>query len=354
MTVQAIQNITLLVSLLFLTSCSFTSEESENVKTEQVDVLDIRTSLWLVDWAYETSIEETSESIENIDNILLFTTYFTESGDFHQTDYSTKLIDHVLKEKDLSEKDIYLTIINDQFMSDGTIVHKSPELLKKLLSTSTSRREHIEQILAYVKNYPIDGIEIDYERIPPDLTEEFLLFAKDLDKALDDAGLALRILIEPSFPVDRYPLPEMLNYVVMAYNLYGYHSGPGPKTDYQFLDSLVEKFPNYERNIGIALATGGFSWQGGTVKGLTNQQIQDLIDEYNPQQSRDEKSGAMFFKYKESGENFEVWYADSTTLTLWSEHLLENGEYTDFSFWRAGGLTEETLATFENLSDIEN
>ncbi|MCV9884509.1 glycosyl hydrolase family 18 protein [Metabacillus halosaccharovorans] len=355
MNVKAIQSILLLISLLLLTSCSSTSEETEYVKVEQVeDVRDIHKSLWLVDWAYEKSIEETSESIEHIDNILLFTTYFTESGEFHQTEESINLIDQVLQEKDFKEKDIYLTIINDQFMNDGTVVHKNPELLKNLLSTETSRREHIEKILTYVKGYSIDGIEIDYEKIPLDLTDEFLLFAKDLDKALEEASLSLRILLEPSFPVDHYPLPESLNYVVMAYNLYGPHSGPGPKANYEFLDNLVEKFPNYSGNIGIALSTGGFSWQEGTVKSLTNQQIQDLIDQYNPQQSRDEKSGVMFFEYIESGENVEVWYADSTTLTLWSEYLLENGEYTDFTFWRSGGLTGETLTTFEKLSNMEN
>lgn len=40
---------------------------------------------------------------------------------------------------------------------------------------------------------------------------------------------------------------------------------------------------------------------------------------------RNEVSGALSFVYQEDGQDIEVWYADTKTLELWIERLVNNG-----------------------------
>lgn len=344
MFLQRIRNSILTISLIIFSACSI-NNNFEQFEEEPIESLKIETSLWLVDWAYEKSINEAKEALENIDNVLLFATYFDEAGHLYQTENMIQLIHEVVNNPSFNDKNVYLSIVNDQFKSNGTIIQKNPDLLKKLLANSSSRYAHIGEIISYVKEYPVDGIEIDYERIPSDLVDNFFLFAQELQNALEEINLSLRIILEPGFPVESSSLPAELQYVVMAYNLHGYHSSdPGPKADYAFLDRLAEKFPNQSENINVALATGGFSWKDGTVEQLTDEQIKELVQKYNPDQIRDNQSGALSFIFEQDGEQYEVWYADAKTIALWIERLVHNGMYRHFSIWRAGGLTKETLS----------
>lgn len=339
-----------IISVL-LAACTSSPNKTLQGTEQQDRKSNISTSLWLTEWSYEESLREVSSVIKDIDNIMLFTTYFNESGDFHHTENSDKLIESALMDQELSKKNLFITIVNDQFLNNGSIVQKNPELLEELLRSSLSRKEHIKQIVEYVRQYPVDGLEIDYENIPINLTEEFLAFTNELHNTLSKDNLSLRVLLEPGFPIEKHPLSNEVNYVVMGYNLHGYHSGPGPKADYAFLDSLADKFPNKNGNKEIALATGGFSWEGTKVRGLTDKQVSDLVLKHEPELQRDEKSGAMSFVYYEKGKTIEVWYADSTTLALWSERIKQNGGYRNISIWRAGGLTEETLDVFKQIKE---
>lgn len=350
--------------LIFLSSCSNGNDQSEpldqkdtgpiiiTAEDQQLVDIDVVTSLWLVDWKYESGIEEATRILGELDNVLLFTTYFNELGELHQTENAQKLIDQVMTEADFLEKEVYITVINDQLLSDGTSIQKDPALLESILLSHTSRDKHIEHLLELADKYLINGIEIDYENIPEELVAEFLLFINELADQLTERDLSLRVVLEPRFPVENHALPTHIEFVVMAYNLHGYGTSPGPKANFIFLDDLINKFPNDHGNIGFALATGGFSWIEETVKSLTNEDIQILIDEYQPEIERDSNSSALSFTYREDNVDIEVWYADETTLKSWSNYLINNGQYTDLSIWRAGGLTEENLSIFEYLSGL--
>lgn len=309
----------------------------------------IKTSIWLVDWDYEASIEDVTYILDDIDNIILFGTYFSENGEFVQTDQFNDMTEHIFNDHSFMNKNIYVSFINDAFLSDGTVKQKSPDLLIKLLSDEAGRTKHIEQIVEYVSESDFQGVEIDYEKIPDDLIEDYFLFIEQLYDVLTEQNLKLRVILEPGFPIERYNLPQEPNYVVMAYNLHGYHSEAGPKANMEFLDDIASKFPNETYNIEIALATGGFSWQGETVTALTEQEIVDLIEKYDLDVMRDEQSYANTFTHNEENGSVEVWYADGETLTYWGKRLIERGNYDRLSFWRAGGLSNKTLREIGNI-----
>lgn len=334
--------------LLLIVLSAWHNQSSKNEEVVPINSPALTTSLWLVDWAYEQSAAEALEAMDHIDQMMLFAVYFNEAGELYQIDSAKQMITKVIGDPIVAEKKIYLTIVNDQFSNNGTVIQKNSELITAILSSSASRKAHINEIVQLAKQYPIDGIELDYENVPPHLAREYLDFAQQLQQTLEELGLSLRVVLEPKFPIKGNQLPTDLQYVVMAYNLHGYHSGPGPKADYAFLNTLAKQYPNHSGNIGMAFATGGFSWQEGTVKSLTNAEIEKLVRQYKPSPVRDDRSGALSFVYQEEGRKIEVWYADKTTLALWAEHAVRAG-YTDFSLWRAGGLTKQTLKLFYEL-----
>lgn len=328
-------------------------EEDEEIGVT-LEPLEVSISTWLVDWDYESSIEETSKELDYIDNVLLFTTYFNETGNLMQTENATKLLYAIFDKVKFRKKEIYITVINDRIFGDKTSIQKDPTLLESILKTSTSRTQHIKDLLLITDQHPIDGIEIDYENIPTDLIDEFLLFISELNERLIENNLSLRVILEPRFPIEDYTLPTDIKFIMMAYNLYGFGTEPGPKADFEFLDSLIKRFPNDNQNIGFALATGGFRWTNDHTVSLTNHDIELIIDQFEPDLVRDAKSGSVTFTYFDNGVASEIWYADETTLNRWGNYLIENGNYNDLSIWRSGGLTKENLTIFEALKNYND
>src|SRR5690606_27165212 len=112
---QPLQKISVIaISIIILSACSM-SNKPELIEQEPSNSFNIRTSLWLVDWSYEKSVKEANDAVENIDNILLFATYFDESGELYQTENTIRLIEEVVENPTFNEKNIYMTIVNDQF-----------------------------------------------------------------------------------------------------------------------------------------------------------------------------------------------------------------------------------------------
>nr|WP_198044755.1 glycosyl hydrolase family 18 protein [Lysinibacillus timonensis] len=300
-------------------------------------------SLWLVDWNYKASIEEASYINKGIENIQLFTTYFDQDYNLYQSHDAKQLIDQTFSHNALKSNDVYLTIINDQFISQHQVIQKNPEILTNLLSTKLTKEEHIQQIIKIAKQYPYEGVEIDYEKIPIDSVQAYCAFLEELNRELKKINLSLRVVLEPSFPIESADLPQDIQYVVMAYNLFGYHSGPGPKLNYEYLEKLTNKLSKTNLDVSIALATGGFKWSDKEIDDLTEQEVQQIIDDYPVNPSKDPYSDAMYFTYTDRNNNqHEVWYANNSTLQAWISYLKSKNFY-EISIWRAGGLSTNTL-----------
>jgi hypothetical protein len=122
----------------------------------------------------------------------------------------------------------------------------------------------------------------------------------------------------------------------MCYNLYGYHSGPGPKADLAFLKKTCELYMNAPFTVRMAFATGGFDWYDGTIDALTQEHAQKKLHAVQFEPSRDEESGALTAIYKQDGKEHTMWYADAKTLCVWQDVCTSYG-FTFFDLFRLGG-----------------
>ena len=292
-------------------------------------------AVWLAYWDDEDYIAKLSEAGYNTDIICMFEAYFDGAGRIVTEDSVIEQYEAVKSRPEAADKKFYLSFVND-VVENGVSSQKDTEVLYKVLSDPEG---HAEDIVNTAKEHGFDGIEIDYEKIRGDLTlwALFTAFEEQLIIKADQAGLGLRVILEPSTPVESILLPAGPEYVVMCYNLYGYGTKPGAKADREFLYELCERFKPLYGNIGFAFANGGFDWNlsRDSITALSDAKGRELIEAYKAVPERDTDSKALHFTYEDGKEKHEVYYADDETLRFWKSVVEEKyGGNARISLWK--------------------
>ena len=235
--------------------------------------------------------------------------------------------------------DRFLTIVNDKENEDGSVTRKDTAFVADILKSDDERRRHAKEILDLAHSDGYNGVEIDYERVWKDakVRSNFVAFLTVLQEQANKRHIALRVILEPSVDYSTANLPKGPTYVIMAYNLFGTHSGPGPKADYQFLRKTARSLDSVPRPHGVALSTGGCYWDStGVKKFIATTDAIRLAKKYDVTPERDSLSGALHFSYTdEAGVTATIWYADETTIELWIK-TVKPYELDDISIWRMG------------------
>ena len=294
---------------------------------------------WMVYWDGAGVLEEAQQLGDGLHAIVYFAAYFDDTDFLFVPSELDSLYDETEKLFGDAMPFRYLSVVNDREQASGSPLIKDTEILEMLFETPESIDLHVRDLISLAKDYGYDGLEIDYERIRDQaLWEDFSAFIHALVPQAAEAGLQLRVLFEPSAPLRKLTFPEGPEYVMMCYNLYGDHGGPGPKADPDFLADMVKSMQYLPGRKTFALATGGFEWVGGkNARAVTQLQALSLAEEFQAEPARDEKSGAMFFTYQDSlKRTHEVWFADDVTLQHWAQTIRDSGDY-GVDIWRLGG-----------------
>jgi len=239
---------------------------------------------------------------------------------------------------------VYLSVVNDTPEEA-----KSTALLRRLLASDEAMERHINDLLLLIDTSRIEALEIDYENLGSDtgLWQQFTVFIEKLHLLLEQDGIALRVVLPWDAP--KYTiLPLGPEYSVMCYNLYGPHSGPGPKADFTFLQEVSRLYADVPGPVRMALATGGFDWSSAGVESLTQQQAETRLARLSMAPLRDQASGALTAVYALEDVSHTLWYADGQTLRLWQEAL---SDFAGFDLFRlGGGHTEDWLKYLQTVN----
>jgi len=297
---------------------------------------------WLPEWQAEAALTDAQQLKTLLSGLYAFGIYFDESDRLLMRGAFAAMWDELAAFGDHREA-LHLSLVNDRILQDGTSVQKDPELVERLVATPESRSRHIDEILELAGRIDAIGVEIDYERIEETAWDGMVRFIAELYSATESRGLSLRVVLEPRAPLERLSLPEGPQYVMMAYNLHGTHSGPGPKTDHAMIKRLTKRLRHVPGRPVLALATGGFDWGAdGKVVALTEQQAAALADSTGSEPKRDGASGALSFSYTGESGAHTVWYADGETLTRWIDWSRQGG-IDRIALWRLGGMQPDTV-----------
>lgn len=306
--------------------------ESVN-KSNKEEVLVPSVGAWLVDWDLENGFKEI-EKTEDLNIISIFSVNFNER---YELLISDRVINTIKEVKENRSEEIYLTIVNDIIKDDNTSILKSNDLVRDIITNDIRKNDNINRIVELATELDIDGIDLDYEKIDEDIWSNFSIFINDLSEALSNKGKKLRVVLEPKAPIEDVKLPEGCEYIMMAYNLYGYHSEQGPKADKKFIKGLCSKITKNLKDVRIAFSLGGFSWsESGDVISLSNEEIEEILKNNNIDPLRDNESWAMYFNYlDENGVNNTVWYSDEATIKEWIKAANDSG-INKIDIWRLG------------------
>jgi len=311
---------------------------------------------WVPYWDYADAINEVDELGDRLSDVVCFAAIFdAQDKPFLLPDMEEALLClNILYSEDHT---IYLSVVNDIEIDDSVYENKSAELLWRLLGSDEAIDAHIEDLMTMLRESGAEGLEIDYEAIQSDvdLWQRFVLFVERLYAQTQSEGYPLRVVL--SWDAAKYAtFPDGPQYSIMCYNLYGTHSGPGPKADRSFLQKVFSVNRALPGRPVLAFATGGFDWcDDGSVVSLTQSAAVTLqIDNGISADSvfRDNDSAVLYFTYyDEAGLLHEVWYADDETLAFWRSLALDAG-YTNFDLFRLGGNSSVGLTEFFDLSSV--
>ena len=195
----------------------------------QAPPMEAEKSAWVVYWDWDKGAGEAQQ--QKNDALVAFAASFDEQGGLALPAELT-----AARLAKLSPERSYLSFVNDQKQGSNTVL-KDTRLLKKLLAKKASRKHHVADIIALGKENKFSGVEIDYENIWRDaaLMKSYAEFVSELRDECRAQDLKLRVVLEPRTLRYAKLLPQDVEYVVMLYNLYGGHSGPGPKADRRFI-----------------------------------------------------------------------------------------------------------------------
>ncbi len=302
----------------------------------------VELSAWAASWDKDDGLKEYTQIHKHLKSLSCFMAYYDSNDKLIISDETREIAASAMKN---GQEKRYLSFTNDWEDKKGKFIPKDKELLKRILKDDEHREAVVNEMIEATKELKCTGVELDYEAFFKDkeLLSNYLAFTYKLTYACSKEGLDLRIVLEPGMPMDA-GLCKGPEYVVMFYNLYGKHSGPGPKADGAFIQKTLKKMEAIPGTKSAAFATGGCLWEDyssiglkeGPIRFLDEDDAVEIAKKHGITPERDDNSFALHFSYKEDGHEYELWYADSETLNAWIKAASDGG-IDKVSIWRLGG-----------------
>ena len=253
----------------------------------------------------------------------------------------------------------------------------------RILRDPVLRAKHIEAIMQVARSPLIDGIDIDYENLPPEARQSFTDFITALAYALHREGKILSVTVPAKTRVDdpcvlcRFADYAALGRVadqirVMAYEYHGKSGAPGPNAPIwwmrQVTEYAVSQVPRDRVILGVHLY--GYDWGGKETTALWWSEVQALKERYRGQiryVESDERGlvgesemtytipGRRCPLYKEEcaltrPEDHTIWFVDVHYVALtWD--IVKEFKLGGIVLWRPGG---EDPAIWDVINPVPN
>ena len=293
---------------------------------------EVKVSYWLAYWDMDNGLKEYDKLHDHMASISYFAAYYDK-------DNKLFIPPEVRQARAQDDREIikYLSVVNDKAWGGDVYTEKDIRILQAMFADDIELNKQVNAILKLTHDEGFDGVEIDYEKLwnTPSLRDPYIHFIDVLYRHATEQGLKVRVILEPSADFTA-PFPTGPEYVVMVYNLYGTHSGPGPKANDIFILTVLQRMQSLPGSKNVAFSTGGCVWsQKESPAFIDEGQAMELAKKYSVVPVRDAGSSALHFEYTDKGTTYTVWYADSATLKHWVAVASQQG-ITAASIWRLG------------------
>ncbi len=238
--------------------------------------------------------------------------------------------------------------INDD-LGEGEFDSK---MLHRILHNPQKKERLINDIVKYIQQYHLQGINIDFEEFAEKSDEPIIAFQKEVYDKLHAKGLLVTQDIMPS-DAD-FNVKELSKYndylFLMAYDEHYSTSVPGPVSGQQWiektLDETAGEIPSEKIILGIA--SYGYDWPQHTQAAtLTYQQTLANAKQFNATIEFDNGTYNNSFNYTDGdGVKHDVYFTDAVTNFNTIRFADEYGT-AGTAIWRLGS-EDERIWTFYN------
>lgn len=220
----------------------------------------------------------------------------------------------------------------------------------KMLADYKTREKVINQLVTYIKQYNLDGINVDFEGMYETDKDNFSRFLIELRPRLNEIGAVLSVDVtapdgapEWSMCYDRYTIGKVADYIVfMAYDQYGASStSAGTTAGLNWVEANISKFLGQEGVkeekiiLGIPFYTRVWKESNGKVTSdVVNIGNVDNVIPNGVIKTWDEGLQQYYVEYKKGNATYKIWVEDEKSieakLDLVSKYNLAGAAYWEY------------------------
>ena len=225
------------------------------------------------------------------------------------------------------------------------------EEFSKWINDYKKREEIINQIITYVKNYELDGINIDLENINESDKDAVSRFIIELKPELQNIGAVLSVDVTvpdgaPNWSLcfDRNVIGDVSDYlIVMTYDKVTKNSKKADSTaPYYWIEDNIKKIIDREQVesnkiiLGVPLYTILWKTEGENTKGtvISIKNIKKYIpSDVEIQWLEDSKQ--QYIEYTKNGETYKMWIENEDSISQKLD-LVNKYNLAGAAFWQKG------------------
>lgn len=252
-----------------------------------------------------------------------FTLEFTASGEL-----SSMYADPLIAQAQAMGVKPFLRV--SSFPEPGSVENT---ILNSLLESSLASQRLIREIVAQVHKLEYQGVDLDFQGVTPDHSQNFVDFVFNLREALADYGLPVNVSVPPKTGsdlserlyagYDYQQLGKAATYILLSTYQWGFATGP---------PIAVSPLPNVQKaveyavtqirpgQIMLGIPNYGYDWKipfqpGQRAAPLSNPGAVDLARDHYVAIQYNTRYQSPWMRYvDEEGQEHEVWFEDARSI----------------------------------------
>lgn len=228
------------------------------------------------------------------------------------------------------------------------------EMTAKVLGNPSKRTKLVNKIIELSLKYNADGINMDFENMRTEDSDEYTLLIKELSEKAKEKGLYVSVDVTPinkhsnwSTCYNRKDLSKYADYIIiMGYDQH-WEGSPvsGSVAQLNWVEDSLKKILEEVPADKLILAVPFYTrlWQetyvnGKTVvtsKALSMEEGEKAIKENNAIKVWDEESGQYYAEYKKDGSLYRIWLEDENSIKR-KVQLANKYDIAGVASWRKG------------------
>lgn len=240
-----------------------------------------------------------------------------------------------------------------------------------VLYKTSSRENLISALISKAIEFKLDGINVDFEALRPEMGDAYLEFLRELSIKCHDNGITLSVdNYVPSDYTSFYDRREQAKFadyiVVMAYDEHYVGSSEGSVASIGYVEDgtkeTLEEVPPKQVIIGLPFYTRLWELTPVTTdegdiisydiksSALGMLSAERKIADNNAKVTYDSTTGQNYAEYEKNGKTYRIWLEDEDSISLKLETVM-NYDVKGVSFWKLGF---EKNTTFNLISRYIN